>query len=155
MRDWGQAALPRGLGAALLQREAAGNNKAGAVLLVGATLWCIGIVAAPALGLAWVYDFFARICHQDPARSWQILGRAFPVCIRCASIYFAFTLSLWVGLKPSIRWLRISIVLMLCEFVLARCLIDAALLRSFSGILVGLSAAPFVRKGVEEIRDAM
>jgi MFS family permease len=155
MRNSGQAALPRGLAAALLQREAARNNRAFAVLLVGATLWCIGIVAAPALGLAWTYDFFARICHQDPARCWQIFGRPFPVCIRCTSIYFAFTLSLWVGLKPSVRWLRISIALMLCEFVLARFLVDAALLRSFSGALVGLSAAPFVRKGVEEIRDAM
>jgi hypothetical protein len=44
---------------------------------------------------------------------------------------------------------------MLCEFAFARVLIDTALLRSLSGILVGLSAAPFVKKGVEEIRDAM
>jgi hypothetical protein len=48
-----------------------------------------------------------------------------------------------------------AVVIMLCEFVIARLFIDAALLRSFSGILVGLSAAPFVKQGVEEICDAM
>jgi hypothetical protein len=44
---------------------------------------------------------------------------------------------------------------MACEFILARLILDNVALRSFSGILVGLSAAPFVKKGVEELRDAM
>ena len=124
-------------------------------LLAASTLWCLAILAAPMLGLSWVYEFFSRICHQDPTRSWYIFGEPLPVCIRCASIYFAFTASLWFGLKTNVRWLRISIAVMICEFVVARLFLDAALLRSFSGILVGLSAAPFVRQGIEEIRDAM
>ena len=125
------------------------------LLLAGSTIWCLSIIAAPALGLSWVYEFFARICHQDPERSWRLFGESLPVCIRCASIYFAFTASLWLGLKANVRWLRIAVVLMLCEFVLARLVFDAALLRSLSGILVGLSAAPFVKRGVEELHDAM
>jgi uncharacterized membrane protein len=125
------------------------------LLLAGSILWCISIIAAPALGLSWVYEFFSRICHQDPDRSWRIFGGSLPVCIRCASIYFAFTVSLWLGLRANVRWLRIAVVIMLCEFVIARLFIDAVLLRSFSGILVGLSAAPFVKQGVEEICDAM
>jgi uncharacterized membrane protein len=126
-----------------------------AALLIGSTLWCLGILAAPAFGLPWVYEFFARICHQDPGRSWHIFGHALPVCVRCASIYFSFTASLWLSLKPNSRWLRASVAIMACEFILARLFLDSAVLRSFSGILVGLSAAPFVRKGVEELRDAM
>jgi len=63
--------------------------------------------------------------------------------------------SLWLGLPPNARWLRISILLMFTEFVLARLLIDAAILRSVSGIVVGAAAAPFVRKGIEEIRESM
>lgn len=125
------------------------------VLLAASTLWCLCILAAPLFGLSWVYEFFARICHQEPERSWQLFGRSLPVCIRCASIYLAFTLSLWLGLKANVRWLRVSIALMFFEFVAARFFIDAAPLRSLSGILVGLSAAPFVRQGIEEIRDAM
>ena len=131
------------------------KNKTYAALLAGSTLWCLSIIAAPVFGLSWVYEFFSRICHQDPARSWAILGRSLPVCIRCASIYSAFTVSLWVGIKTNVRWLRASLVLMLAEFVIARVLMDTAILRSISGILVGLSAAPFVRQGIEEIRDAM
>ena len=131
------------------------KNKTNAALLAGSTLWCLCIIAAPLFGWSWVYDFFSRICHQDPSRSWNLAGHSLPVCIRCASIYFAFTASLWLGLKTNVRWLRVSIALMLCEFVIARLVIDAALLRSLSGILVGLSAAPFVKQGVEEIRDAM
>src|SRR5881397_2260002 len=125
------------------------------MLLGGATLWCLSIVAAPVLDLSGVYRFFAAICHQDPSRSWYLFGESLHVCIRCASIYFAFTASLWLGLKANVRWLRIAVVLMLCEFVIARLVIDAAVLRSLSGILVGLSAAPFIKQGVEELRDAM
>src|SRR5438552_1508774 len=131
------------------------HQKTYAALLAGSTLWCLCIISAPLLGLSWVYEFFSRICHQDPARSWRIFGEALPVCIRCASIYFAFTVSLWLGLRTNVRWLRIAVVIMLCEFVIARLVIDSALLRSVSGVLVGLSAAPFVAQGVEEIRDAM
>jgi len=130
-------------------------NKTYAALLAGATLWCLSIVAAPMLGLSWVYFFFSRICHQDPARSWSLAGEPLAVCIRCTSIYFAFTASLWLGLKASVRWLRLSVLLMVCEFIFARFVIDVALLRSLSGVLVGLSAAPFVKRAVEEIREAM
>ena len=77
------------------------------------------------------------------------------MCIRCASIYFAFAASLWLGLKANVRWLRISLVLMACEFIFARLVVDAVLLRSISGVLVGLSAAPFVKEAFEEIRGAM
>jgi hypothetical protein len=44
---------------------------------------------------------------------------------------------------------------MAAEFIIARTVLDAGLLRSLSGVLVGLSAAPFVRQGVEELRDVV
>lgn len=127
-------------------------------LLAGATLWCLSIVAAPLVGAgpaSAVYQFFSLICHQDPGRSWHILGEPLPVCIRCASIYFGFLASLWLGSPANTRWLRISILLMFTEFVIAHLWIDAAVLRSVSGIVVGAAAAPFVRKGIEEIRESM
>jgi len=122
-------------------------------LLAGATLWCLSILAAPALGLHSIYPFFSIICHQDPARSWHMFGEPLPVCVRCASIYFAFAASLWLGFRTNVAWLRAALVFMLCEFVFARLVVDAAALRSLSGILVGLSAAPFVKQGVEELSD--
>ena len=131
------------------------KNKAYAALLAGSTLWCLSIIAAPVFGLSAVYQFFSTICHQDPSRSWHILGEPLPVCIRCTSIYFAFIVSLWLGLRANVGWLRIALAFMIVEFAVARLFVDAAMLRSLSGILVGLSAAPFVRKGIEELRDSM
>ena len=64
-----------------------------------------------------------------------------------------FTASLWLGVRANVRWLRLAVLLMLSEFVIARVLIDAAFFRSLSGILVGLCAAPFVKQGIEEIGD--
>src|SRR5262245_3986871 len=96
------------------------KNKTYAALVVGSTLWCMSILAAPLFGLDSVYSFFSRICHQDPIRSWHVAGEPLAVCIRCSSIYFAFTASLWLGLKTSVRCLRLSILLMLCEFIFAR-----------------------------------
>jgi uncharacterized membrane protein len=131
------------------------RTKTHVALLAGSALWCLMILAGPVFGNHWVYEFFSRICHQDPARSWHLSGTQLPVCIRCTSIYFAFTASLWLGLKAHVRWLRISLALMVCEFVIARIFVDIALLRSVSGVLVGLSAAPFVKQGIEDIRGAM
>ena len=131
------------------------KNKTYAALVAGSTLWCTSIIAAPLFGWDSVYSFFSKICHQDPTRSWHVAGEPFAVCIRCSSIYFAFTASLWLGLKTNVRWLRLAIVLMLCEFAFARLVVDDAFLRAVSGILVGLFAAPFVRQATEELRDAM
>ena len=131
------------------------NKRTDAALLAISTLWCLSLIAAPLVGLPWVYAFFSKICHQDPARSWYVGGQPLPVCIRCTSIYFAFAASLWFGLKANVRWLRISFLLMICEVAVAHALYDAPVFRSISGILVGLSAAPFVKKGIEELRDAM
>ena len=127
------------------------KTKTYVALLAGSSLWCLGILAAPIMGSSAIYSFFAMICHQDPSRSWQLFGEPLPVCIRCASIYFGFLAALWLRLSANTRWLRVAVVFMLCEFVLARVILDAAFLRSFSGILFGASAAPFVRKGIEEM----
>jgi uncharacterized membrane protein len=128
-------------------------KKTAAALLVCSTLWCLSIVAAPVLGLRWVYLFFSAICHQDPERSWHLFGVALPVCIRCTSIYMAFTASLWLGIRTNAEWLRASLAFLFIEFIIARVAIDAAVLRSIAGVLFGLSAAPFVKQGVEELGD--
>ena len=116
----------------------------------------MSIIAAPLMGFSTVYSFFSMICHQDPARSWYLLGETLPVCIRCASIYFGFLAALWLGVSPRTQWLRIALALMICEFVVARLGVDVAVVRSISGILFGVAAAPFVRQGIEEmIRESM
>lgn len=131
------------------------KHKSFVALLAGSTIWCLSIIAAPLLNSAGIYAFFSHICHQDPSRSLHIFGEPLAVCIRCTAIYFAFAVSLWSGFRASARWLRAAVVLLVLEFALARLVIDAAALRAFSGILIGLSAAPFVRQGLEEISESM
>ena len=68
-----------------------------AVILAGAALWCMLILAAPLstatnaapLG-ALVYAFFRPVCHQIEARSFHVCGAPLAVCARCTSIYFGF-----------------------------------------------------------------
>jgi uncharacterized membrane protein len=128
-------------------------------LLSGSTLWCLSIVAAPFLvsgvGKAAIYEFFALVCHQAADRSWHLLGEPLPVCIRCASIYFAFLLSLYLKIPCNVRWLRMAIVALIAEFVLARVLVDVAYIRALSGILFGGAAAPFIRQGIGELSESM
>ena len=126
------------------------KNQTHAALLAASTLWCVSLIAAPLANLTSVYHFFSIICHQDPSRSWFIWGEQ-PVCIRCASIYFGFLASLWLCLPVRVTWLRVSIVMTIAEFAIARFFVDSSVLRCLSGILIGAAAAPFVQQGVEEM----
>lgn len=64
-------------------------------------------VSAPAAGLAvLVYAVGAVVCHQLPARSFQLWAAQMPVCARCTGIYFgaatAALASVWLttGASP-------------------------------------------------------
>ena len=65
------------------------------IFLFLAALWVFFIVSAPiaeANGLTYlsapVYRFFSYICHQIPARSFQLENHSFAVCSRCFGVYF-------------------------------------------------------------------
>jgi uncharacterized membrane protein len=126
-------------------------RSAPAVLICGAALWCLAIVAAPFFNIASIYEAFSIICHQQPARSWHIHGEPLAVCIRCASIYFGFFAGLLALRTPNVRWLKIALAVTMAEWLLAQVFLDSSLLRAMSGILLGGIAAPFVRAGVEQM----
>jgi uncharacterized membrane protein len=119
------------------------------------TLWCVGIIAAPALKhtgndqtAGVLYSFFSRICHQIDARSFHIDGEKFGVCIRCSAIYFGFLVGLLLapifGLFRRIHipkqiLLLITIVPMLIDVVLndTNLLISTTMTRIITGALFG------------------
>ena len=121
------------------------------LLLAGAALWCASILAAPALSLTPIYEFFSLICHQQPERSWFLMGQPLPVCIRCAAIYFGFLAALIAKRQPAAVLLKVAIVLTLGEVCFEWLVMDSVVARSFTGLLLGASAAPFVRIGVEQM----
>ncbi len=67
---------------------------------------CAGFLSAPLLqaygnsdSAALLYSFFSSVCHQDPTRSFSLLGHACAVCHRCAGIYVGLFL---VSLIPDL-----------------------------------------------------
>lgn len=47
---------------------------------------------------AWaIREFFSRVCHQDPARSFWVWGVPVAVCARCFGIYLGAAVGAWVG----------------------------------------------------------
>jgi uncharacterized membrane protein len=130
------------------------------IVLVG--LWCIGILAAPLLKHAgWVqnadilYSFFARVCHQDYARSFHVYGEKIGVCIRCSSIYFGFflgliTLPLLLVLKrrksPAIGFFLFAVLPMIVDVFLNVTGIhpSTSMTRMITGALFGVSMPWFI-----------
>jgi uncharacterized membrane protein len=79
-----------------------------------------------------VYEGFGYVCHQIPARSFQLEGHPFAVCARCTGIYAGFALG--VALYPLVRsWQRAEVPARIWLFIAAGPLIvDFAL--GFFGI---------------------
>ena len=127
------------------------KSSARAALLLGTTVWCLAIVAAPLFHLTPIYLFFSTICHQLPARSWHIHGEQLAVCIRCTAIYYGFLAGLLILSKPNARAFKIALVITATEWLVAFAVFDSEILRALSGIVLGASAAPIVRTGVEEM----
>jgi uncharacterized membrane protein len=131
------------------------DRAARSILIGGAALWCLLIVAAPLFDLAWVYQFFAFICHQNPLRSWSLGTEPLAVCIRCASIYFGFLLGLVANVPPRSGFLKASLAATLSEFLMEIAgLGDFAALRALTGLALGLAGAGFVAIGVGEMLAA-
>ncbi|WP_020404392.1 DUF2085 domain-containing protein [Gracilimonas tropica] len=74
---------------------------------------------------AWQYQVFDRICHQDPARSFQLAGVQMAVCSRCLGIYGLFMIG-WILLplfkivqdinsQQEKKWLIAAIILNLVD----------------------------------------
>lgn len=126
------------------------RRTAQSVLLLGSLVWCLAIAAAPLFDLTYVYLFFSTICHQIAGRSWHLSGEPLGLCIRCTSISMGFLCGLLLLRAPNVRWLKISITITAIEWLLAFTLMDSATLRTLTGLLLGATAAPIVRAGMEE-----
>src|ERR1700730_16137433 len=58
-----------------------------------------------------IRNFFSRLCHQDPSRSFVVDGSAVAVCVRCLGIYWGAAVGMVVRLRWA-RWLLIAAVVL-------------------------------------------
>lgn len=83
-------------------------------LTVGAVAWTAAVILAPLAAAAGVasplvalmYEAAGLVCHQRPARSFQLSGVALPVCARCVGLYAsaaAGSVVAWAGAVSSTR----------------------------------------------------
>ena len=95
-----------------------------AMILVA--LWPLSMAAAPIFASngitdisAYIYTVFSFICHQNPERSYHLLGNPIAVCARCFGVYFGLFLGFIVYVMfikvddiepPSRIWLVLSLI---------------------------------------------
>jgi len=143
------------------------NWPAPPVLLVFSATWCAVIFSFPWLvqsgHLKTVFAislFFSNICHQNPLRSFSLLGIALPVCARCTSTYLG-----WLGgitIFPLLKQQTESNHTFKCLIVFAALLLtlDVGLdilairnntffSRSFTGVLFGASSSLYLVFSIE------
>jgi uncharacterized membrane protein len=86
-----------------------------------------------------IRDFFSRLCHQDPRRSFVVAGSAVAVCVRCLGIYWGAALGMMVRLRRA-RWLLIGAVVLNLVDVVTGALLwhgNLPLVRFFLGLMLG------------------
>jgi uncharacterized membrane protein len=64
-----------------------------------------------------IRDFFSRLCHQDPGRSFMVEGSPVAVCVRCLGIYCGAAVGGLLGMAevPARRLLAIALLFNLLD----------------------------------------
>lgn len=100
-----------------------------------------------------VLQFLSPVCHQDPARSFWILGEPVAVCARCLGIYLGAAAGAWF---PAPRRVLVAGLALFAALNLADVLTEAAawhgnwkLTRFLLGALLGLAAGSLVANSIK------
>ena len=100
-----------------------------------------------------IFWFFSPVCHQDPARSFWILGTPVAVCARCLGIYLGAAVGAWI---PAPRRFLLSGLALFAAFNLADVLTEAAawhgnwkLARFLLGAFLGMAAGSLVANSIK------
>ena len=98
----------------------------------------------PLVAALLIRSFFARLCHQDPARSFMVEGSPVAVCVRCLGIYCGVALASLVRVVKFPAWRLLAIALLLNLLDVATAALDwhgsLPLPRFLLGVLLGVGA---------------
>jgi uncharacterized membrane protein len=129
------------------------------ILALGLTM---GPLAAPLLATGHPFaallirNFFSRLCHQDPSRSFVVGGVPVAVCVRCLGIYWGVAVGALFRLRMARRLLIVAVVLNLVDVVtgVLHWHGNEPVFRFFLGLMfgVGVGAVLFLPEGLRPIR---
>jgi uncharacterized membrane protein len=93
------------------------SRKAVLWIAIAALLFVAGTYLAPVLEAPAVRAIYAPLCHQDPERSFEIMGVSQAICARCAGLYLGGVAGLfaaaWLfigrGREPRPLWLACAL----------------------------------------------
>ncbi len=143
--------------------------KAWAVGIAVVAVWVFLIILAPlakvneATGLSSpLYTFFRFLCHQQPERSFHVMGEQFGVCSRCFGVYFGILAGfvvypLWRRIDEieplSKVWLFLSLIPIGIDWSLTFFGIweNTQLSRFLTGLILGVACATFIVPAIVEI----
>ncbi len=139
------------------------------VVVAATAVWFFLTLSAPAAAASGltglsesIYGFFGYICHQDPLRSFHILGHKFGVCSRCFGVYFG--LFFGIAVYPLLRsmgeidplpriWLILAIIPMGIDWLLGVFDIwaNTFFTRFTTGFILGFACAVFIVPALVEL----
>jgi uncharacterized membrane protein len=95
-----------------------------------------------------IRNFFSRLCHQDPSRSFVVDGSAVAVCVRCLGIYWGAAVGALVRLRMGRRLLAVAVVLNLVDVVsgLLHWHGNMPVFRFFLGLMLGVGLGAVLRR---------
>lgn len=128
---------------------------------------CGLIVAPPFLvsagsdaAAAVIYIFFSPVCHQEPERSFALMGLALPVCHRCSGIYLGLLAGSlipnpWIHRSTAARrrWILATAVPLVLDALLPYSGLwnNTDISRFATGLLFGIPVAALLVRGIEEL----
>ncbi len=77
------------------------------------------LAAGHPLAALLIRNFFSRLCHQDPARSFLIAGAPAAVCVRCLGMYCGAAAAALAPVAGSRRVLALALLLNLLDVATA------------------------------------
>ncbi len=151
------------------------SNQSAKTIWIGAiilTSFWILLIASPAIltqtsfanAADSLYSFFNLICHQNPARSFEIFGEQLGVCARCTGVYSGLVAGLAIyPLFWSIsrihqfkrRWLFLALVPLAIDWALTFLGIweNTYASRFLTGLLIGAVCSIFLMPAFVEVSE--
>jgi uncharacterized membrane protein len=102
------------------------------------------LAASHPLAALLIRNFFSRLCHEDPARSFLVEGSPVAVCVRCLGIYCGVALAAWLPRRRAFAGRLLAVALLINLLDVASGALhwhgNLPLVRLLFGLLLGTGA---------------